>query len=375
MAPRAVRGACVGTRLRQSGTDGPECYDVRMSTHPNDPGSGSSRTRQLFKGVQRLFSPEQSTLIFAPSHTLALGQRIAQALGVELARSEEREYENGEHKMRPLEEVRGKHAVVVQSLCGDEQASTNDKLCRLLFFAGALKDAGALSITACLPYLAYARKDRRTKSRDPVTTRYIAAMCEAVGIDRVMALDVHNEASFDNAFRCEALRIDATTTFAEDYARRADISNIIVASPDIGGVKRAQGLRDLFGEKLGRPVEFGFMEKRRSGGVVSGDTFIGQVEGRDVVIYDDMIATGTTVLRAAAAARRAGARRVDVIATHAAFTDEVAKLFEPGGVDNIYVSDSIALRPPFTALEGRSLHVIGIAPLLARAIRDLDTLR
>lgn len=340
-----------------------------MSTHRNDPGS--NRTRQLFKGVQRLFAPEQRTFVFAPSHTVELGQRIAQALGIELARSEEREYENGEHKMRPLDDVRGKHAVVVQSLCGDEQASSNDKLCRLLFFIGALKDAGAESVTACMPYFAYARKDRRTKSRDPVTTRYIAAMFEAVGTDRVMVLDIHNESSFDNAFRCESLRIDATTTFAEEYASRADISNLIIASPDIGGVKRAQGLRDLLSQKLGRPVEFGFMEKRRSSGVVSGDTFIGPVSGRDVVIYDDMISTGTTVLRAAAAARRAGARRVDVIATHAAFTPEVTKLFEPDGVDRVFVSDSIALRPPFTALQGQALHVIDIAPLLARAIRDI----
>jgi ribose-phosphate pyrophosphokinase len=342
-----------------------------MSTHPDDPGSRTSRTRGLFKGVQKLFAREDSTLLFAPSHTADLGRRVAQALGMELARSEEREYENGEHKMRPLDEVRSKHAVVVQSLCGDEQASTHDKLCRLLFFIGALKDAGALSVTACTPYLAYARKDRRTKSRDPVTTRYIAAMFEAVGVDRVMVLDVHNESSFDNAFRCQSVRIDATTTFAEEYARVADISNVIVASPDIGGVKRAQGLRDLFGKKLGKAVDFAFMEKRRSGGVVSGDTLTGPVSGRDVVIYDDMIATGTTVLRATAAARHAGARRVDIIATHAAFTPDVAKLFEPGGADSVFVSDSIALRPPFTSLHGRSLHVVSIAPLLARAIRDL----
>lgn len=345
-----------------------------MSTHKDDPGSRTGRTRTLLKGVQRLFVPEPSTLVFAPSHTAELGLRVAQALGMELARSEEREYENGEHKMRPLDDVRGKHAVVVQSLCGDEQASTNDKLCRLLFFIATLKDAGAVSVTACIPYLAYARKDRRTKSRDPVTTRYIATMFEAVGVDRVMVLDVHNESAFDNAFRCESVRIDATTTFGEEYARRADISNVVVASPDIGGVKRAEGLRDLFGEKLGRPVEFAFMEKRRSGGVVSGDTFTGTVSGRDVVIYDDMIATGTTVLRAIAAARRAGARRVDVIATHAAFTPEVAQLFEPGGVDAVYVSDSIPLSRAFTARQGGSLHVIGIAPLLARAIRDLNTL-
>lgn len=111
--------------------------------------------------------------------------------------------------MRLLVEVRGADVYVVQSLCGDAHASANDKLCRLLFFAGALKDAGARRVTACLPYLAYARKDRRTQERDPVTTRYVAALFEAVGIDRVIVLDVHNEVAFDNALRCPTLRLES----------------------------------------------------------------------------------------------------------------------------------------------------------------------
>lgn len=311
-------------------------------------------------------------LIFAPSHSSPLGQRLAQALGTTLARSEEREYENGEHKMRPLDPVRGRDTVVVQSLCGDTQASTNDKLCRLLFFVGALKDAGARSITACIPYLAYARKDRRTKPTDPVTNRYIATMLEAVGITRVMVLDVHNEAALDNAYRCETIRVDATATFAEAYlARHDDLSGLVVASPDIGGVKRAQGLRELLAKRRGASIDFAFMEKRRVAGVVSGDIFSGDVAGRPVVIFDDMIATGTTVRRAATAARAAGAVRVDVIVTHGAFTPEASELFDSGCVDSVYVSDSIALPTGFERYLGGSLHVIGIAPLLAGAIAEL----
>jgi ribose-phosphate pyrophosphokinase len=334
--------------------------------------SATTTTRRLFRGVQRLFSSHEQRLIFAPSHSASFASQVAVSLGLELAQSEEREYERGEHKMRPTQDVRGRDVFVVESLCGDERASVNDKLCRLLFFIGALKDAGAARVTACLPYLAYARKDRRTQPFDPVITRSVAAMFEAVRVDRVMALDVHNESAFDNAFRCQSIRMDATATFADYYTQTGDRSKLVVASPDAGGFKRAQVLRDRFAEKLGRPVEFAFMEKRRAAGVVSGDVFTGAVAERDVLIFDDMIASGTTLLRATAAAKRAGARRVDVIATHAAFTPEAARLFEPGGPDAVIVSDSVALPQSFAPWLSRSLHVVRIAPLIAASIRQLE---
>jgi ribose-phosphate pyrophosphokinase len=347
-----------------------------MSTDNEQMGSRKSASRTLLGGVRKLFLPADSApLIFAPSHSVDIGRAVATSLGTELSRSEEREYERGEHKMRPSVDVRGRDVFVVQSLCGDEHASVNDKLCRLLFFIGALKDAGAAQVTACLPYLAYGRKDRRTQPRDPITTRYIAAMFEAVGVDRVMALDVHSESAFDNAFRCEAIRMDATATFAEHYLRSGNRSKCVVASPDIGGFKRAQVLRDMLAKSLGQSVEFAFMEKRRIAGVVSGESLTGEVADRDVLIFDDMIASGTTVCRAAATARRAGARRVDVIVTHAAFTEEAAKLFEPGGPDSVVVSDSIALPQSFVPRLSSSLQVVSIAPVLAKAIRQLDANR
>src|SRR5690606_19275225 len=108
---------------------------------------------------------------------------------------EEREFEDGEHKARPLVNVRDRDVYVLQSLGGDATASVNDKLVRLLFFLGALRDASAAPVTAVVPYLAYARKDVRTQPRDPVLTRYTAALFEAVGIDRIVALEVHNPAA------------------------------------------------------------------------------------------------------------------------------------------------------------------------------------
>lgn len=312
-------------------------------------------------------------LLFAPKHSAEIAGRIAYAAGASLGASEEREFDGGEHKMRPLQDVRDQDVFVVQSLCGDEHASANDKLCRLLFFIATLKDAGSARVTACLPYLCYARKDRRTQPYDPVTTRYVAALFEAVGTDRVVVLDVHNEAAFDNAFRCEAIRIGAAEIFADYFASRLDAPRIVVASPDIGGVKRAQQLREVLERKAGRSIDFAFMEKRRAAGNVSGETFTGDVSSSDVVIFDDMIASGTTIVRASQAARRAGARRIDVVATHAAFLPKAAQLFSDQGPDNVIVSDSIALPPAFGPMlaTGR-LSVCSIAPLFASTIANLS---
>ena len=113
-------------------------------------------------------------ILFAPLASREFGERVASALGTALSPMEEREFEGGEHKTRPLVSVRGQRVFVLQSLSGDAAASANDRLCRLLFFIAGLKDSGAASVTACVPFLAYCRKDRRTKERDPVTLRYVA---------------------------------------------------------------------------------------------------------------------------------------------------------------------------------------------------------
>src|ERR1043165_8280133 len=119
-------------------------------------------------------------LLFAPLQSRALAERIAQALGVPLAASDEQEHDGGEHKMRTTQDVRGQDVFVIQSLNGDQHASVHDKLCRLLFFVASLKDAGAACVTACVPYLCYARKDRRSHGQDTLTLRYVATLFEAL---------------------------------------------------------------------------------------------------------------------------------------------------------------------------------------------------
>src|SRR5579864_3890525 len=145
--------------------------------------------------------------LFSLHGTEVLGEKIAHTLGCRLATVEERSFEDGEHKVRPLEAVAGCDVYVLHSLHGGPDESPNDKLCRLLFLVGALKDARAARVTAVTPYLCYARKDRRTKANDPVTIRYLATMFEAIGADAVVTLEVHNEAAFENAFRCPSVAL------------------------------------------------------------------------------------------------------------------------------------------------------------------------
>lgn len=310
-------------------------------------------------------------LLFAPGHSVAFGRRVANCLGVTLARSEEREFGGGEHKMRPLDDVHDQDVFVIQSLFADEHASANDKLCRLLFFLGALKDAGARRVTAVVPYFAYSRKDRRTQSQDPVITRYVAQLLEAMGVDCVVALDIHNEAALDNALRCPSIRLEAAETFVASLVPDIGTSEVVVASPDIGGVKRAQLFRESFARTLGRDVGFAFLEKRRSGGVVSGDMLVGDVQNRTLILYDDLIASGTTILRACKVARRAGASRIYVAAPHAAFLPEATQLFATEDIHAVLVSDSIPLGPNFANVPGERLRVCSVAPLIAAMIQRL----
>ena len=311
-------------------------------------------------------------LIFALDATHDFGAAIAGALGVDLAPHEERAFEDGEHKARPLTSVRGHDVYVVQSLHGGPDASPNDKLCRLLFFAGALRDAGAGRVTAVIPYLAYARKDRRTQSRDPVTTRYVAELIEAVGIDRVVVVDVHNLAAFENAFRCPTVHLEARPLFVADLAPLLRGRDVVVVSPDAGGAKRAELLRELLAAALGSDVPLAFLAKRRSAGVVSGeDTVVGPVAGRTAVIVDDLISTGTTLARAAAACRSQGAVAVHAVVTHGLFTGDAERVVTGVDFDRLVITNTV---PPFrlgaAAVQAR-LTVLDAAPLLAEAIRRL----
>ena len=281
--------------------------------------------------------------LFALGTSRAYGKQVAHHLGIDLMAHEEREFEDGEHKARPLQSVRGADAFVITSLYGDEQFSVNDKLVRLLFFLGALRDAGAERVTAVIPYLCYARKDRKTKSRDPVNTRYTAALFEAVGVDAVLTVDVHNLAAYQNAFRCRSEHLEARPLFVEYFANQlAADTEVVVVSPDIGGIKRAEAFRGSLTARLGRAVGSAFLEKKRSAGVVSGEAVVGEVAGCTVIIIDDMIAGGTTLMRTVTACAARGADRILAAASHGLFVAAAEQKLTQPELEQLVITNSVA---------------------------------
>lgn len=310
--------------------------------------------------------------LFALGSSHVFGEKIAASLDQSLDALEERAFEDGEHKIRPLVSVRDEDVYVIHSLYGEEDQSVNDKLCKLLFFIATLRDAGANRITAIIPYLCYARKDRRTKARDPVTTRYVASLFEAVNVDRVVTVDVHNLQAFQNSYRCETVHLEAQKLFIA-YFRHIIKSDerVVVMSPDIGSVKRAEQFRDRLSSALSAYVDFAFMEKLRSKEVVSGQAVVGDVAGKTVIILDDLISSGTTIARAATACNKMNAFRVYAVATHGAFLTKANEALQERSLLKIVITNTIQTSRLKETLAKEKLVVLDIAPFFAEVIRRL----
>lgn len=306
-------------------------------------------------------------LLFALHESQPFAIRVARCLALPLGTVGEHRYEDGEYKCHPLEPVVGRSVVVFAGLYPEPGLSVHDKLCRLLFFCAALKDGGAYHLQLVCPYLCYSRKERRIQAQDPVITRYLATLMEASGIDGLMALDVHDQAAFDNAFRIPTRQLECAPLFAEHFMGGYRGEPLVVASPDLGGIKRAERFRQALQQRLGHAIERACVEKYRYDENLSGRLLVGSVEGRSVILFDDLISTGATLLRAAEACHAAGARSIYALATHALFTGG-HELLESPLFERIVVSDSIPsprLEPPVQA--GR-VEVLDTSGAIAAAL-------
>ncbi|OHC70198.1 MAG: ribose-phosphate pyrophosphokinase [Rhodocyclales bacterium GWA2_65_20] len=313
---------------------------------------------------------QESISLFALSSSRALGESVGRLLGIPLGAHTEKQFDDGEYKSRPAANVRGKDVFVIHALHGDPEQSPDEKLMRLLFFLGALADAAAARVTAVVSYLCYARQDRKVRPNDPVTSRYVARMFEAVGVSRVVALDVHNLAAFQNAFRLPTEHLEACSLFVDHFAAPLRDRDIVVVSPDAGGVKRAELFRQALSRALGRTVASAFVEKQRSDAGVGGESSVGQFAGRAAIIIDDMICTGTTIVHAAQVCRDLGAHPVYAAATHGVFAGDAADALADPALESIVVTNSIPLRKNI-ALAAPKLVVLDAATLFAAAIRDI----
>ncbi len=299
--------------------------------------------------------------IFAGNSNHRLAEAIGKALDRPLAKATVGRFSDGEIQVEIGENVRGLDAFVIQSTSPD--ANTN--LMELLIMADALKRASAVSITAVIPYYGYARQDRKVAPRVPITAKLIADLIEAAGVTRVVSMDMH-AGQIQGFFNIPFDHLYAKPVLLEHMRKRFDggTQNVVLVSPDAGGVERARAYSKRLGSTLG------IVDKRRTKpNVAEIMNVIGEVQGKIAVLLDDMIDTAGTLTQAANALVDKGATRVVAYATHAVLSGPAVDRIMRSPLEEVVVTDTIALASP--AAECPKIRVLSVAALLAEAIRRI----
>lgn len=303
-------------------------------------------------------------IIFGLNGSREYAKNVAYNIDMPLADHTASHFDDGESYVKSNVNVRGNDVYVISGLHSDKECGINDKIVNMLWFIGSLKDASAKRVTAIIPYLGYARQDRKTESRAPITTKYLAKVFESVGLDRLLTIDVHNLAAFQNSFRIPADNLDPIRLFT-DYlcggigfdgmpiadclpdalTTSSDNSDLVVMSPDIGGMSRCGQIQTALSKRLEIEIPLAIFDKRRvkkensTDSELLGGRIIGNVESKRVIIYDDMISTGGTIAKAAKAVEQAGGKVFAVCATHGLFNGNADENLSD--IDRIIVSDTV----------------------------------
>jgi ribose-phosphate pyrophosphokinase len=301
--------------------------------------------------------------VFAGNSNRKLADAIARELARPLATATVGRFSDGEIQVEIGENVRGLDTFVVQSTSPD--ANTN--LMELLIMADALKRASAHSIVAVIPYYGYARQDRKVASRSPITAKLVADLIEAAGVTRVVSMDMH-AGQIQGFFNIPFDHLYAAPVLLEHMRRRfdGDAQNVVIVSPDAGGVERARAYSKRLGSTLG------IVDKRRTKpNVAEIMNVIGEVQGKTAVLLDDMIDTAGTLTQAANALMDKGAARVFAYASHAVLSGPAVERITKSPIEEVVVTDTIALPP--NAVGCPKIRSLSVAPLLAEAIRRIHS--
>ena len=300
-------------------------------------------------------------MVFSGSANPPLAQLIVNRLHLHLGKSTISEFSDGEIMVEITENVRGRDVFVVQPTC----APTNNNLMELLVTVDALRRASAGRITTVIPYFGYARQDRRPRSaRVPITARVVAQMIGDAGADRALTVDLHAE-QIQGFFNIPVDNVYASPILLGDVWRQK-YPNLIVVSPDIGGVVRARALAKRMDD-----AELAIIDKRRpKANVAKVMHIIGEVEGRTCVLVDDLVDTAGTLCQAAGALKNNGAQRVVAYCTHPVLSGNAIKNIENSQLDELVVTDTIPLRPDAQACP--RIRQLSIAEMLAETIRRIS---
>ncbi len=292
--------------------------------------------------------------VFACNSNPQLSEDIAKSIGVPLGDSQVVNFSDGEIQIRLNESVRGCDVFVIQST----SAPVNDHLMELLVMVDALKRASAKSINVVVPYYGYARQDRKARSRDPITAKLVANLIEKAGAHRVISMDLH-ATQIQGFFDIPVDHLLCVPILGQ-YFKSKELSDIVVVSPDHGGVVRARKLADYLMTPLA------IIDKRRPEPNVSEVmNIIGEIEGKTAIIIDDIIDTAGTIVLAANAMKKAGVKEVYACCTHPVLSGPAMKRIEESPIIEVVVSNTIAIRHPEPS---HKIKILSVAPLIGEAI-------
>jgi ribose-phosphate pyrophosphokinase len=291
--------------------------------------------------------------IFSGTAHPKLAQNISKYLDVSLSEANISKFSDGEINCQISESVRGRDVFIVQPTC----APTNDNIMELLIMTDAIRRSSAKSITAVIPYFGYARQDRKAAPRVPITAKLVANLIESAGITRVVTIDLH-AGQIQGFFDIPVDNLYGSTVFIE-YIRSKNLKNPIIASPDVGGVARARNMAGKMG------LDLVIVDKRREKANKSEVmNIIGDVQGKDVILVDDMIDTAGTIVLAAQALKDKGATSVIACCTHPVLSGPAYDRIEKGALDELVVTDTIPL-----AKESPKITVLTVANIFGEVIR------
>ena len=299
-------------------------------------------------------------MLFTGNANPVLAAEIAHHLGTQLGAADVGRFSDGEVTVELKQNVRAREVFVVQSTC----APTNENLMELLIMVDALKRASAERITAVIPYFGYARQDRRPRStRVPISAKVVANMLQAVGVNRVLTMDLHAD-QIQGFFDIPVDNIYASPVLLADIERQA-YDNLVVVSPDVGGVVRARAVAKQLDD-----ADLAIIDKRRPKANESQVMhIIGEVKGRDCIIVDDMVDTAGTLCKAAGALKEHGARRVVAYCTHAVLSGPAIDNIRNSQLDELVVTDTIPLSDDAKACG--KIRQLTVAPLIAETIQRI----